>query len=178
VTALPDGRIVVEAPGESNLERLKAGLTATEDVALRLVDPNADPQAAAVGEVPAKDMIVTQNGRPLAVERTAIVTGMMVTRALSGFSADGTPDVQVTLDPVGAQRLAAATAANVGRQMAVVVGGDVIAAPQITAPITGGELEVTGQFTPERAGLLADAFAGGFLPAGLRILDAETVAAP
>lgn len=61
-----------------------------------------------------------------------------------GLSADGRED------------MARATAANVGRRMAIVVNGAAVSAPVIREPIAGGVLEISGDLTPAQAGAVAN----------------------
>lgn len=58
------------------------------------------------------------------------------------------------------------TAANVGRQIAVVLGGSVLSSPIIEERISG-DAQITGAFTPDHARHLAEVMASGALPAGL-----------
>lgn len=52
--------------------------------------------------------------------------------------------LQITLDETGAADLAALTTANVGNQLAVRVDGNLIMAPYVNEPVTGGSIQVTG----------------------------------
>ena len=61
---------------------------------------------------------------------------------IRGAKADGTA-VQVELTPAGTTRFAEATTANVGRKMAIVVDGKVVAAPVVREAITGGRVTIT-----------------------------------
>ncbi len=61
---------------------------------------------------------------------------------IRGAEADGAA-VQVELTPAGATRFAEATKASVGRKMAIVVDGKIVAAPVVREAITGGRVMIT-----------------------------------
>ncbi len=72
--------------------------------------------------------------------------------------------VAVRLDPAGTTALANATARLVDapspqNQLAMLVYGRVVASPTVMAPITGGEVQITGNFTEDEAKSLANRLA-------------------
>lgn len=69
--------------------------------------------------------------------------------------------VLVNLTPEGAEAFATFTREQAGQRVAVLVGDTVMTAPIISAPITGGALEITGQFTAQQAQDLAEAINAG-----------------
>ncbi|RZS38987.1 preprotein translocase subunit SecD [Herbihabitans rhizosphaerae] len=68
--------------------------------------------------------------------------------------------VALSFTSSGATKWADFTTKNVQQQVAVVVDTRVISAPQIQSPITGGNTEITGNFTVDEARRLADALNG------------------
>jgi preprotein translocase subunit SecD len=65
--------------------------------------------------------------------------------------------VQVTFDAVGGQQLAAVTSslAGTGKPLAIAVGGTVVSAPSVEAPIGDGRLQISGAFDRTTADQLA-----------------------
>ena len=51
--------------------------------------------------------------------------------------------VGVELTPAGGKRFEEATAANIGRRIAILVDGMVQTAPRVLSPITGGRLSIS-----------------------------------
>ena len=74
--------------------------------------------------------------------------------------------VEVELSEDGAQRFTAATAAAIGNQLAIVVDGKVVSAPNVASIIEGGVFWITGDFSVQGAEMLS------------AILDASPVAVP
>jgi preprotein translocase subunit SecD len=72
----------------------------------------------------------------------------------------GTPVVAVILHPPADRKLATYTQRYQNRQIAVLVGRKVLAAPVVTQPITGGELQISGRFSEEQTVRLAEQING------------------
>jgi SecD/SecF fusion protein len=68
----------------------------------------------------------------------------------------GEPQIDFTLNSEAAKRFGEVTRENVGRQLAVVLDGELYSAPVIQSPIEGGNVQITGQFTIEQAQELAN----------------------
>ena len=77
--------------------------------------------------------------------------------------------------PRGARIFGQYTSDNVGALFATVLDGEVITAPQIREPITGGSGQITGNFTVESSTELAILLRAGALPAELTFLEERTV---
>ncbi|MBM3608967.1 MAG: protein translocase subunit SecD, partial [Alphaproteobacteria bacterium] len=67
------------------------------------------------------------------------------------------------------------TSANVGKLFAIVLDNEVISAPRILGPITGGSGQISGRFTVQEANDLAILLRAGALPAKLTIVEERTV---
>jgi hypothetical protein len=68
--------------------------------------------------------------------------------------------VGIRFTPEGAVRFAELTEANVGRSLAIVVGGRVVCAPVIRGPIRGGRAEISGSFSVEEAEQMVETILG------------------
>lgn len=90
------------------------------------------------------------------------VAGRDISSAKSS-QADNLWQVEVTLDSKGAKQFADLTSsvAGTGKLIAIAVGGTVISAPQVQAPIMDGQVQITGQFDRAKADELAAALTAG-----------------
>jgi len=114
-------RIVVELPGIQDTARAKEILGATATLEFRLVDQNADPTAAAKGQVPANSQLFyDREGRPVVLQKRVILTGDHITGSQSGSDEYGRPQVSIKLDGVGGNRMSTETKDNIGKAMASV----------------------------------------------------------
>ena len=75
----------------------------------------------------------------------------------------------------GARIFADVTSQNVGQRFAVVLDEEVISAPRINSPITGGSGFIEGGFTVQTANDLANMLNAGALPASLTPVELRTV---
>ncbi|MGA0604616.1 protein translocase subunit SecD [Phenylobacterium sp. VNQ135] len=172
-------RIVVQAPGESDPERLKNVIGQTAKLTFQMVDDSVAPAEAAAGRVPPGSMVLPdENGQPIVVKRRAVVTGEMLTTANAGFHPqNGTPIVEFRFNGQGARRFGDATTQNIGKRFAIVLDEKVISAPVINSAITGGSGYIEGNFTTESANDLAVLLRGGALPTRLNVEQQQTVSA-
>jgi SecD/SecF fusion protein len=56
----------------------------------------------------------------------------------------GEPNIYVTLTPAAAGRLSALSKANLGKPIAIAIGGTVLMNPVVREAITGGAIEISG----------------------------------
>lgn len=181
VTRQGENRIVVQAPGESDPEKLKSLIGQTAKLTFQMVDTSVTLEEAQAGRLPpGAEILPSADGYAQAyvVRRRAEVSGEMLTDARADNDPQtGADVVSFRFNGVGAKRFARITAQNVGRPFAIVLDGKVISAPRINTPITGGSGQITGNFTPESANQLAVLLRAGALPAPLNVEEQRTVGA-
>jgi preprotein translocase subunit SecD len=83
--------------------------------------------------------------------------------------------VEFELDDEGAKIFGDVTTALVGKQLAIVLDREVISAPVINEPITGGRGEISGAFTEDEAKRLSTVLNAGALPVQLEQQNVQTV---
>jgi preprotein translocase subunit SecD len=174
-------RIVVEAAGESDPQRLKDVIGKTAKLTFQMVDDQVSQEDLAAGRIPPDDEVLPDESRqntPTIVKKRAVVDGNMLTDASQGFSQQsGQPVVDFRFNGVGTQKFGRATGDNVGKRFAIVLDGKIISAPSINTPITGGSGFIEGSFTAESANELALLLRSGALPAKLNTVQQTTVGA-
>src|SRR5690606_17883705 len=87
------------------------------------------------------------------------------------------PVVTFRFDTRGAITFGEITSQNVNRRFAIVLDNQVITAPNIQQPITGGSGQIFGSFTSQTANDLAVLLRAGALPASLDVVEERTVTA-
>ncbi len=173
-------RIVIQAAGESDPQRLQNVIGQTAKLTFQMVDDSATPQDVAAGRVPPGSEILpsTDGFSPnYIVKRRSVVTGEMLTSAQPSFDQNGASAVHFRFNGVGARRFGDVTRDNIGKRFAIVLDKKVISAPVIQSAITGGSGEITGHFTPESANDLSVLLRAGALPAPLKVEEQRTVGA-
>jgi preprotein translocase subunit SecD len=119
-----EDRVVVQLPGVQDTVRAKEILGATATLEFRLVYGSLTDwtTAESTGKIPLGARLYKESsGSPVLLQRTVIVTGDQIVGAASGIdSQSGTPDVTITLNGKGADRMSKVTRDNIGKPMAVV----------------------------------------------------------
>jgi hypothetical protein len=174
-TVRPHGvRVGVPPAGRAALGRLTALSPLTTEVEFRPVlgtlavptgSPSPAPSASPSASAGVQEVLPSQDGKtsyqlgPVAMTGSHVRTAdFQISRATGGWQVD------VTLDATGARQFADLTGRLVGQQLAVVVAGAVVSAPQIQDAITGGHVQVSGDFQRSDAEGLAAAFQLGRRP--------------
>lgn len=172
-------RILVEAPGEKDPARLKDIIGRTAQLTFHLVDTTASLGEALEGRTPPGTVLlnsVDDPPQPYVVQEAPLLTGEDLVDAQTAFQQQtNEPIVSFRLSTTGARKFALVTTENVGRPFAIVLDDEVISAPVIREPITGGSGQISGSFSVESANDLAVLLRAGALPAKLAVVEERTV---
>ena len=105
----------------------------------------------------------------------APLEGDVIVDAMDTYDQHGKPCVSMSMNTDGSRRWATLTKNNVGRSIAIVLDGYVYSAPNVQNEITGGNSQITGNFTPELTKDLANVLKSGKMPAPARIVQEDIV---
>lgn len=197
-----ENEIVVQLPGVKDPKRAIELIGKTAQLEFKLVDDEASlaaelPVAISSGEeesflrefsekIPEGDEILfekkinRETGEvkkiPLLLKRQAVLTGDLLSDANVNIdSRFNEPYVSLTFNAAGAKIFEEITGANVGKRLAIVLDNTVYSAPVIREKISGGNAQITGNFTLEEAKDLSIVLRAGALPAPLKMLQNVTV---
>src|SRR5882672_3836229 len=172
-------RILVQVPGLQDPTRLKELLGKTAKMEFRMVDTTVPPDQALQGRVPPDSEVLMSSTAPkipYVIKKQVLVSGGDLTDAQPGFDQrSGEPIVSFRFNTSGSRKFAQATSENVGQPFAIVLDNEVISAPVIREPITGGSGQISGSFTVQAANDLAILLRAGALPAPLTVIEERTV---
>ena len=172
-------RILVQVPGLQDPTRLKDLLGRTAKLEFRMVDTTVPADQALQGGAPPDSEVLmssTSPKTPYVVKKQVLVSGGELTDAQPGFDQrSGEPIVSFRFNTSGARKFAQATSENVGQPFAIVLDNEVISAPVIREPITGGSGQISGNFSVQAANDLAILLRAGALPAPLTVIEERTV---
>ena len=172
-------RILVQVPGLQDPTQLKSILGKTAKMEFRMVDTTVPADQASQGRAPLDSDVLmssTSPKTPYVIKKQVLVSGGDLTDAQPGFDQrSGEPIVSFRFNTTGARKFAQATSENVGQPFAIVLDNEVISAPVIREPITGGAGQISGSFTVQAANDLAILLRAGALPAPLTIIEERTV---
>jgi preprotein translocase subunit SecD len=174
-----EDRILVEAPGLGDPQRLKALVGQTAELTFHLVDQTVSTEQAATTQLKPGTILVPDANNPAVqyiVEDTPLMTGEDLSDAQASFDQrTNEPVVNFRLNTAGARQFGDVTSKNVGRPFAIVLDNKVISAPVIREPILGGSGQISGSFTVQSANDLAILLRAGALPAKLTIVEERSV---
>ncbi len=170
-------RIIVQLPGVTDRKRALELIGRTAQLEFRLVSDDEEKiQEALAGEIPVGyELIEDEDGKPLLLENTPVMTGEGLAGAMVGRSQYGRPDVKLEFTTKGARMFANITGANVGKRLAIVLDGELYSAPVIRERIAQGNAEISGNFSIDEAKDLATVLRTGALPAPIEISEERTV---
>lgn len=183
-----EGRILIQIPGMSE-DRKQAAKETIQKVAyleFRLVHPESDALVKAEIIEPGYELMTEKRRKRRDRESAAMtylvsktaelgLTGAYV--ADSGVYPDpltGSPKISLRFNSEGAEKFAEITRNNVGRQLAIVLDGELQSAPRINEPILGGNCEISGDFDLREAFDLANVLRNP-LETPVRIEEERTV---
>jgi preprotein translocase subunit SecD len=196
-------QILLQLPGIDDPERVKKLLQAESNLELRPVvgDSRMGGYTSAAeaqqspGFDPARDEVLpyvereddtpqAQGAQPkpaeptryLAVEKKPIVVGQDLRDATAVPDQFQSTNFQInfSLKPAGAEKFGDWTGKNVGKDLAIVLNGQVRSAPRIQSQITDRG-QITGKFSKQQSEDLALTLRSGALPARITYLEERTV---
>jgi protein-export membrane protein SecD len=175
-----DDRIIIQAPGDNDPNEIRRRLAAEGQLTFHRNDPTVSLADAQAGLLPPGRILVpnsqNEGGGFMVLYEEPEVTGDMVEQASAGLNSDGAGfQINFTFDSRGARRFAEYTREHVGEIFAIVLDNEIISAPRIQTPITGGSGRITGNFTADEAAHIATLIRSGALPAPLTVLEQRSV---
>jgi len=87
------------------------------------------------------------------------------------------PYITIQFNEEGAKLFEELTGRNVGKPIAIFVGGTLISAPNVNEKISGGDAQITGKFTTDEANNLARDLNTGAIPAPIILSGEHTIGA-
>ncbi len=106
----------------------------------------------------------------------APLSGDVITDARADFSqASAYANVSMSMNAEGAKTWARMTKDNIGKCIAIALDGYIYSFPRVNTEITGGNSQITGNFTVEEAKDLANTLKSGKMPAPARIVQEDIV---
>jgi len=188
-------RIVVELPGVQDTARAKEILGATATLEFRLVNGNANLEAAARGMVTSDSEVkYDRNNRPIVLYKRAVLGGEHITNASSGLDQKTSrPQVSVSLDSEGGEIMSQTTRTNIQKPMATLYveykdsgkkdenGKTILQKHEEVINVAtiqgrfGSQFEITGIDSPAEAQNLAVLLRSGALIAPIQIVEERTI---
>jgi protein-export membrane protein SecD len=174
--------ILIQLPGIKNAQEALKILGSTGQ--LEFVDVASIADSATVSAVQnmrtdtaAKDRPVLKAGtyKPIGAPDAPLTGAVIKTADVGTDSRTGQIVVNVSFNPTGTKTWADYTAANIGKQVAIVLDGVVQSAPVVQSAIPDGQTQISGSFTADTAKYLATVLQSGALPVSLKPSESRVV---
>ena len=191
VASEPQERLVVELPGVTDIDEAIAAIGETPLLEFKLIDQevqaaqaqaeNLETQMATSGAAVGNIQI---DGEAVADMDPYIDTGLtgryLESAALEFAGGQGgqlanEPVVSVRFTAEGAQLFETITRENTGEFLAIFLDGELMSAPRINEPISGGQAIISGGFDAEEARELARNLSFGALPVPIELQSTQTI---
>jgi preprotein translocase subunit SecD len=185
---IPEGenRIIIQLPGIKDPERAKKLIGKTALLEFKIIDEENSLEEALRGNIPEGDIVAyglrtdkttgEKGSAPYLLKDKSLLTGASLETAKVQISDRfGNPTIGLTFNSQGAVDFERITGENVRKRLAIVLDGVVHSAPVIQERISGGQAQITGNFTMDEARDLAIVLRAGALPAPVNILEERTV---
>ena len=180
-----EDKILVEVPGIKTAEeeqRIRALIAKAAHLQMMAVDEDranrvygmSTDEAKQFGDIILPD--VEDEKIKYLLYSIPILDGSMLTDAKVGYDQKtNRPLINFSLNGQGAKIFGDFTEKSVGKRMAVVLDDEVYTAPNIVQRIGGGQVQITGNFTPQEANDVAIALRSGSLLAPVQVEEKRTV---
>jgi len=178
-------RILVEVPGiktQADEDRIKGLIAKAAHLQMMAVDEEranrvysmSDAEAKSYGDIILPD--VENKAVKYLLYSVPILDGSMLTDSKVGYEEKSNrPMVTFSLNGQGAKIFGDFTEKSVGKRMAVVLDGEVYTAPNIVQRIGGGNVQITGAFTPQEANDISIALRSGALLAPVQVESQRSI---
>ena len=155
-------RVIVELPGITDPKQ-----------AVILIGQTAQLVFSEVQEVPLEG-----SATPSATLVPTDLTGADLVSADVVFDQNtGNPAVSIVFNNDGAKKFEELTQSNIGKPLAIVLDGGLVSAPVVQDKITGGQAQISGQFSLEEAKQLEVQLNAGALPLSVELIEEKTIGA-
>lgn len=173
------GKVEIETEGVTDPLELARALMKNDILEFRLVADvrNPSPQTVPAGYELKRE---GRDGgeRLIAVSSKAVLTGENIANASTAVDPLNIPTIFIQFDQQGTSRFSKITRENVGKRLAILLNGEVLAAPVIREEIMGGKATISGNFTLDEAFQLSVNLKSGTLPVSLSLAGLEKLGDP
>ena len=155
IQQIEDKRLLIEIPKDSDLKEVRRKLSE-------------------MAELEFKKPVLNDAGNVIDWEPSGL-TGKDLNKAEVGTDSAGKWLIKLSFNAQGAKKFAQLTKEFKGSQIAIFFNGEEMSAPVVQQEIVGGEAQITGDFTHEKAKADVDLLNAGALPVPAKILEENAV---
>lgn len=166
-------RIIIELPGIKDINEAINQIGQTPYLEFKTPNPNAQT----ISPNSKGELVVDPSDQWLATG----LSGKQLKKATVDYQQSGGLNNQIVVrlefNDDGAKLFKDITSANVGKQVAIFLDGQLLSAPTVQNAITDGVAVITGNFTSDQAKSLATRLNSGALPVPIKLISQQNVGA-
>ena len=167
-----DEKLIVDLPGVTDVEKATEMIGQTPLLEFKIEAPADAPREVKVGADGKVNLDMSQQFV------TTELTGRYLKKAVLEFDqTTSQPTVGLQFDETGTQMFADITKNNIGKIVAIYLDGAPISTPVVREEITGGQAQISGNFTPTEAKQLVGRLNSGALPVPITLVSKQTIGA-
>ncbi len=167
-----DEKLIVDLPGVTDVEKATEMIGQTPLLEFKIEAPADAPREVKVGADGKINLDMSQQFV------TTELTGRYLKKAVLEFDqTTSQPTVGLQFDETGTQLFADITKNNIGKIVAIYLDGAPISTPVVREEITGGQAQISGNFTPAEAKQLVGRLNSGALPVPITLVSKQTIGA-
>ncbi|MBR6400132.1 MAG: protein translocase subunit SecD [Firmicutes bacterium] len=155
-----------------NWTEAEASIEGDQQNRIRVEIPGVDDAQTAVDDIGSTAHLTFRDG-----QGNVLVDGTNVKDARPASSGVDTYLVSLEFDSEGTKAFAEATRKCIGQPLYIYMDDMVVSAPTVQSEITGGQAQITGNFTLDEVTSLANRIRSGSLPFNLNVIDYSEVGA-
>ena len=159
-------KLIVELPGVSDTQKAIDLIGKTPVLEFKLIEEVSTSTPGTTTPKTEQLLIPTQ------------LTGKYIKTARVEYDGrTGKPQIGLVFNDEGAKIFGEITKNNIGKQLAILLDGQIISAPTIQAEILGGQAQITGSFSIQEANDLSRGLKYGALPVAIELIGTQTIGA-
>lgn len=164
-------KLIVEIPGVSDTKEAIELIGQTPVLTFSLIE-----EVATSTRVSATSTAMATTTEQILVP--TLLTGKYIKTARVEYNGTtNKPQIGIVFDSEGAKLFAEITKTNIGKQLAILLDGQVISAPTIQSEILGGQAQISGTFSIQEANALSRSLKFGALPIPIELVGNQTIGA-
>lgn len=159
-------RVIIELPGIKDVNEAIDLIGKTAQLEFRTREASVSAE------------IATSSAHLFGFTKQSGLTGKDLRRSMVQFDGNtGQPEVGLEFNEEGGKRFADLTGSNIGKQIAIMLDGQILSAPVVNEAISGGNAVIRGSFSTDEARKLSIALNAGALPVPVSIIEQRNIGA-
>ncbi|MFA6397892.1 MAG: protein translocase subunit SecD [Candidatus Paceibacterota bacterium] len=180
ITSVGEHRLIVDLPNVTDVQKAVVMIGQTPLLEFKTERPAGKEKDDLIKKLEEAKKLAEQGITVSSVEDPYFVqtplTGRYLDKAILEFDQNtGEAKVGLKFNAEGAKLFEQITKDNIGKMVAIYLDGSPISTPNVREAISGGEAQISGNFTPTEAKQLVGRLNSGALPVPIELISTQTI---